>query len=95
MDEKKKKVVLGSVAGVAMIAAAVLIAMDLMPASPKLELSDQALQAAQQTTQDLDKATDQVASAAAVDKEDDPADPSATVNLENKGGRRFKLKKPE
>lgn len=94
MDEKKKKMVLGSVAGVAMIAAAVLIAMDLMPAGPKQELSDQALQAAQQTTQELEKATDQVAGNT-VDKEEDPADPSATANLESKGGRRFKLKKPE
>lgn len=94
MDEKKKKMVLGAVAGVAMIAAAALIAMDLMPSGAKLEMSEQSVQAAQQSTQELEKATDQVASTA-VEKEDDPADPSASANLDHQGGRRFRPKKPE
>jgi hypothetical protein len=92
MDEKQKKIVLGSVAGVALLAAGVMLVSNFMPSAPKVELTPEQQQAAAQTTQELDKAQEEAAAAAAQVEQEFQEDPAAP-KPEHAGGVRLRLPK--
>ncbi len=91
MDEKKKKLVLGSVAGVALTIAAVMLISNFMPSSPKLELSSEQQQQVAKDAAEMEKAQEQAAAEVRPEPEE-PADANAP-KPEHAGGVRYRVPK--